>query len=144
MNARKGMGVAALKIVMAQLLGAPTVRFCEPEEELLPLVRQIRYYFNLHNDYLALHYAQQYRHIGFLSADDRAYIQELTRAVRLRAHRPRRRQETIARYGRINEILLKCVTVTRTEKREPYSNRIDKVLTHRVWRLPDFLWACCS
>ena len=42
MNARKGIGVAALKIVMAQRLDAPPVRFWQPEAKLQPLVHQIR------------------------------------------------------------------------------------------------------
>ncbi|HEX8350546.1 MAG TPA: ferrous iron transport protein B [Hymenobacter sp.] len=132
MNARKGIGVAALKIVMAQTLDAPSISFYQPDEELLPMIRQIRYYFNLHNDYLALHYAHQFRHISFLSADDRAYIQELTEQYDFQAT-PRQAQETIDRYARINDILLNCVSVTRTERNEPYSNRIDRVLTHKIW-----------
>ena len=131
MNARKGIGVAALKIVMAQRLDAPPVRFWQPDEQLLPLVRQIRYYFNLHNDYLALHYAQQYRQISFLSAEEKAHIQELVQQAGFDATAAQA-AETIGRYARINEILLETVTVVRTEKREPISNRIDKVLTHRV------------
>jgi ferrous iron transport protein B len=131
MNARKGIGVAALKIVMAQRLDAPPVRFWEPNEQLLPLVRQIRYYFNLHNDYLALHYAQQYPQIGFLNADEKTHIQELTQKYDFDATAAQA-AETIARYARINEILLETMTVARTETREPISNRIDKVLTHRV------------
>ncbi|MGY3091444.1 ferrous iron transport protein B [Hymenobacter sp. UYAg731] len=131
MNARKGIGVAALKIVMAQRLDKPPVRFWEPDGKVLPLVRQIRYYFNLHNDYLALHYAQQYRQIGFLTAEEKGHIQELTQQAGFDATAAQA-AETIGRYGRINEILLETVTVVRTEKREPISNRIDKVLTHRV------------
>ena len=131
MNARNGIGIAALKIVMAQRLDTPPVRFWEPDDELLPMVRQIRYYFDLHNDYLALHYAQQGPYIGFLSADDKYYLQELTAQYEFDAT-ARQAQETIGRYARINEILLEAVTVTRTETREPISNRIDKVLTHRV------------
>ena len=132
MNARNGVGVAALKIVMAQRLDAPAgARFWAPDEALLPLVRQIRYYFNLHNDYLALHYAHQFRHISFLSADDKVYLQELAQRYGFEP-RAQQAQETIARYARINELLLETVTVTRTEQREPFSNRIDRVLTHRV------------
>ncbi|RPD46351.1 ferrous iron transport protein B [Hymenobacter sediminis] len=138
MNARKGVGITALKIVMAQTLDAPATRFYVPDEELLPMIRQIRYYFNLHNDYLALHYAHQYRHIGFLSSDDRAYIQELTEKYGFEPT-ARQAQETIDRYARINEILLNCVSVTRTEKNEPYSNRLDRVLTHKVWGYLIFL-----
>ncbi|RSK30162.1 ferrous iron transport protein B [Hymenobacter metallilatus] len=132
MNARKGVGIAALKIVMAQTLDAPTVQFYSPEESLLPMIRQIRYYFNLHNDYLALHYAHQYRHINFLTPDERAYVQELTEQYQFKPLE-QQAQETISRYQRINEVLLNCVSVTRTEQNEPYSNRLDRVLTHKVW-----------
>ncbi|GAA4378214.1 ferrous iron transport protein B [Hymenobacter koreensis] len=138
MNARKGVGVTALKIVMAQELGAPTQQFYVPSEELLPMIRQIRYYFNLHNDYLALHYAHQYQRLKFLSADDRAYIHDLCQqygfnSVALQA------QETIDRYARISELLLDVVRVTRAEKNESSSNRLDRVLTHRVWGYLIFL-----
>jgi ferrous iron transport protein B len=138
MNARKGIGVAALKIVMAQQLDAGTTRFYEPDGELLPMLRQIRYYFNLHNDYLALHYAHQFRHISFLTADDKAYIAELVAKYNFEPT-PRQAQETIDRYNHINELLLNVVSVTRTEKAEPYSNRLDRVLTHRVWGYLIFL-----
>ncbi|UOG75429.1 ferrous iron transport protein B [Hymenobacter tibetensis] len=138
MNARKGIGVAALKIVMAQQLDAGTTRFYEPDAELLPMLRQIRYYFNLHNDYLALHYAHQFRHISFLTADDKAYIAELVAKYNFEPT-PRQAQETIDRYNHINELLLNVVSVTRTEKAEPYSNRLDRVLTHRVWGYLIFL-----
>jgi ferrous iron transport protein B len=139
MNARKGVGVAALRIVMAERLAAPpALRFWEPEGDLLPLVRQIRYYFNLHNDYLALHYAHQFRGLRFLSDDDRAYLQELTEKYKFDST-ARQAEETIGRYARINELLLEVVTVTRTEQREPASNKIDKVLTHRVFGYLIFL-----
>ena len=131
MNARNGSGVAALKIVMAQRLDASPARFWEPDIQLRPLVRQIRDRFDLHNDYLALHYAQQHRHIGFLSSDEKAHLQALTQRAGFDAT-AQQATETIARYARINDILLETVTVTRTETREPVSNRIDKVLTHRV------------
>jgi ferrous iron transport protein B len=139
MNARKGVGVAALRIVMAERLAAPpAVHFWQPTDELLPLVRQIRYYFNLHNDYLALHYAHQYKQLRFLSDDDRAYVQELTTKYKFDST-ARQAEETISRYASINELLLEVVTVTRTEQREPASNRIDKVLTHRVFGYLIFL-----
>ena len=139
MNARKGVGVAALRIVMAERLAAPpALHFWQPEGNLLPLIRQIRYYFNLHNDYLALHYAHQFQKISFLSDDDRAHLQELTEKYHFDST-ARQAEETIARYARINELLLEVVTVTRTEQREPASNRIDKVLTHRVFGYLIFL-----
>ncbi|RTQ53557.1 ferrous iron transport protein B [Hymenobacter gummosus] len=139
MNARKGVGVTALKIVMAQELGPPAQTFYEPSDELLPMIRQIRYYFNLHNDYLALHYAHQGDRLRFLSADDRAYLAELREqyqfdSIGLQA------QETIDRYARISELLLDVVRVTRAEENESASNRLDRVLTHKIWGYLIFLW----
>ncbi|MCI1189790.1 ferrous iron transport protein B [Hymenobacter sp. DH14] len=132
MNARKGVGVAALKIVMAQEVGPSSATFYQPSAELRPLVEQIRHRFGLENDYLALHYAHQFRHIKFLTADERAYLLALTQQYDFEPT-ARQAEETIARYVRINELLLNTVSVTRTEKAEPYSNRLDKVLTHKVW-----------
>ncbi|WP_082773993.1 ferrous iron transport protein B [Hymenobacter sp. PAMC 26628] len=131
MNARSGSGVAALKIVMAERLAAPPVRFWQPDSAVHPLVQRLRSHFQLHSDYLALHYAQQAEYLAFLSAEDRAYVQGLVQEYAFDGT-AQQASETIGRYARINEILLETVTVTRTEQREPVSNRIDRVLTHRV------------
>jgi len=140
MNARKGVGLAALRIVMADRLAAapPAGRFWQPEAALQPLLAEIRAHFDLPNDYLALHYAHQFRQLHFLSEADQEYLQELTERYEFDST-AQQAAETVARYARINELLLEVVTVTRTERREPASNRIDKVLTHRVFGYVIFL-----
>jgi ferrous iron transport protein B len=140
MNARKGVGLAALRIVMADRLAArpPAGRFGEPAAELRPLLAAIRERFDLPNDYLALHYAHQFGQLHFLSEADRAYLSELTQEYAFDST-AQQAAETVARYAHINELLLEVVTVTRTERREPASNRIDKVLTHRVFGYLIFL-----
>src|SRR5688572_27264014 len=77
MNARNGVGITALKILVSQQLEKPAKTFYEIPEELLVLVRQIRYYFELKNDYLALQYAHQYKKLSFLSEADKSYIEDL-------------------------------------------------------------------
>jgi len=140
MNARKGVGLAALRIVMADRLAArpPAGRFGEPAAELRPLLTAIRERFDLPNDYLALHYAHQFGQLHFLSEADRQYLAELTQEYAFDST-AQQAAETVARYAHINELLLEVVTVTRTERREPASNRIDKVLTHRVFGYLIFL-----
>jgi ferrous iron transport protein B len=140
MNARKGVGLAALRIVMADRLAArpPAGRFGEPAAELRPLLAAIRARFDLPNDYLALHYAHQFGQLHFLSEADRHYLAELTQEYAFDST-AQQAAETVARYAHINELLLEVVTVTRTERREPASNRIDKVLTHRVFGYLIFL-----
>src|SRR5690606_10855178 len=61
LNARKGIGIAALKIVMSQQLTPAKATFFEIPEELKEVVSQIKTRFDLRNDYLALHYAHQYK-----------------------------------------------------------------------------------
>jgi ferrous iron transport protein B len=140
MNARKGVGLAALRIVMADRLAArpPAGRFWQPAAELRPLLAAIRERFDLPNDYLALHYAHQFGQLHFLSEDDRHYLATLTEEYGFDST-AQQAAETVARYAHINELLLEVVTVTRTERREPASNRIDKVLTHRVFGYLIFL-----
>ncbi len=132
-NVRRGIGLTALKIVVSQN-PAPSTQapFYPIPDDLLVLVRQIRYYFDLKNDYLALLYAHQWRHLMHLSEDDRAYLRELTEQYHFK---PTEQQaaETIARYARLNDILLDTVRVERAERGESASNRLDQVLTHRIW-----------
>ncbi|RZL15668.1 MAG: ferrous iron transport protein B, partial [Hymenobacter sp.] len=127
------------RIVLAERLAvAPTRRFWEIPAGLQPLVQDIRAHFGLHNDYLALHYAHQFQQLHFLSETDRAYLAQLTEKAGFDAT-ARQAEETVARYAHLNELLLDAVTVTRTEEQEPVSNRIDKVLTHRVFGYLIFL-----
>jgi ferrous iron transport protein B len=140
MNARKGVGLAALRIIMADRLAArpPAGRFWQPSAEVQPLLAAVREHFGLDNDYLALHYAHQFEQLHFLGEEDRAFLAHITEQYAFDST-AQQAAETVTRYAHINELLLEVVTVTRTERREPASNRIDKVLTHRVFGYLIFL-----
>ncbi|MCC9168685.1 ferrous iron transport protein B [Pontibacter harenae] len=132
MNARKGIGMAALKIVISQQLKATAGTFYKVPAELVPLVQTIKERFQLENDYLALHYAHQYKNLKFLSGEDIAWMANLLEqhafeSVKLQA------SETIDRYTRINEMLLDVVRVEKVDKDEKFSNRLDQVLTHKIF-----------
>ncbi|QHL88371.1 ferrous iron transport protein B [Nibribacter ruber] len=131
-NGRNGSGVAALKILLSQPLQVSTATFFEIPDDLLVMVRQIRYYFELSNDYLALHYAHQYQKLSFLSEDDKEYIAELVKKYDFKSN-TLQANETIARYVRINEMLLDAMQVTRAESNEQQSNKLDQILTHKVF-----------
>ena len=132
MNARKGIGIAALKILASQQLTATAQNFYEIPNKLLVMVRQIRYYFELKNDYLALHYAHQYKKLSFLSDDDKAYIEDLRKQYKFDSN-TLQATETIERYTAINNLLLDSVRVVKAETNEKFSNKLDKILTHKVW-----------
>ncbi len=132
MNARKGIGIAALKILASQELSALNQPFYKIPEAQLTLVRQIRDYFELKNDYLALHYAHQYKKLSFLSDDDKTYIEELLKENKFDSN-TLQATETIERYTVINGLLLDSVRVVKAETNEKFSNKLDKILTHKVF-----------
>nr|WP_316934522.1 FeoB small GTPase domain-containing protein [Rufibacter tibetensis] len=131
-NARTGSGLAALKILLSQELEAPKTTFFPIPEDLLVMVRQIRYYFELSNDYLAWHYAHQYQKLSFLSEDDKEYIGELVKKYDFRSN-TLQANETIERYTRINGLLLDAMRVTKAENNEQFSNKLDQILTHKIF-----------
>ncbi|MDO6392373.1 ferrous iron transport protein B [Pontibacter sp. BT731] len=132
MNARKGIGIAALKILISQQLAATEVSFFEVPARLRPMVDGIKERFSLNNDYLALHYAHQYKHLRFLSEDDKVWMAQLLETQGFKST-TEQANETIARYVRINEVLLDVVRVDKAKEEEKFSNKLDQILTHRVY-----------
>ncbi|MHA6250174.1 ferrous iron transport protein B [Pontibacter sp. CAU 1760] len=132
MNARKGLGVAALKIVMTQQLEPTKTAFFEVPAELQPLLQHIKSRFGLQNDYLALQYAHHYKSLKFLSEEDVAWLDAQLETAGFHSN-TLQATETIERYTRINEMLLDVVRVEKAETNEKFSNRLDQVLTHKVF-----------
>ncbi|OKL41132.1 ferrous iron transport protein B [Pontibacter flavimaris] len=132
MNARKGIGMAALKIVVTQQLSAADKTFYTVPADLQPLVESIKTRFGLSNDYLALQYAHLYKSLKFLNEEDIAWLGEQLEQAGFKSN-ARQAQETIARYTRINELLLDAVRVEKADKDEKFSNRLDQILTHKVF-----------
>ncbi|MER2999421.1 ferrous iron transport protein B [Pontibacter populi] len=138
MNARKGIGIAALKILISQQLEATPVQFYEIPPEQKQLIESIKARFGLNTDYLALHYAHQYKSLKFLTAEEAGWIEALLETHGFKSN-VAQADETIARYTYINELLLDVVRVERVEKDEKFSNRLDQVLTHKVFGYLIFL-----
>ena len=132
MNARRGVGIAALKIIMAQQLEPTKVTFYEVPSELKPMLQHIKARFGLNNDYLALQYAHHYKSLKFLKEEDVTWLDEQLQqndfhSITLQSN------ETVARYTRINEMLLDVVRVEKADKDEKFSNRLDQILTHKIY-----------
>jgi ferrous iron transport protein B len=131
-NARKGIGITALKILISKQLEATNTSFYEVPLELRLITDSIKQRFNLENDYLALHYAHQYKSLKFISSENVAWLDELLQVHHFNSN-VEQGNETIARYTVINELLLDAVRIERSRKNEKFSNRIDQVLTHKIF-----------
>lgn len=132
MNARKGVGMAALKIVASQQPEICAVPFFDIPEELQPALQSIKQRFDLATDYLALQYAHQYRSLKFLSEADVQWLDKLLTENNFHSN-TLQGKETIARYVRINELLLDVVRVEKVQKDEKFSNHLDQILTHKIF-----------
>lgn len=102
-------------------------------ETLAPgLVQKISTEMNLAEPYVALQMAHQHEKLAFLSPGQSERIEEIEREFYFNSQKAQA-AETIARYNFINDVLFDTVKIPSGAKKETFSNRIDKVLTHKIW-----------
>lgn len=132
-SARKGEGIDGLKLLMAY---ANKVAFQEPSidvETIAPqLINSISNELQIDNPYFALQLAHQHEHLKFLTPEQSDRIEELEKEYDFHSQKAQG-AETIARYNFINDLLYDTVKVPATAEDETHSNKIDKVLTHKVF-----------
>jgi len=102
-------------------------------EALAPgLVRKIQSEMLVDLPYVALQFAHQHEQLHFLSADQSDRIEEIEQEFSFHSQKAQA-AETIARYNFINEVLYDTISRKVDAKQETVSNRIDKILTHKVF-----------
>ena len=131
-NARNGHGIQELKKVLTEEIEPSRKSVFQIGDEINPLVKKIKEKFNLSTDYEAYHFLQQTDNLIFLSREERAFINEQSKAENFFQHKYQG-AETIMRYGFIQDLLNKVILKTSDPEWKKFSYRIDKVLTHKVW-----------
>jgi ferrous iron transport protein B len=96
------------------------------------LIAQIGEELQIDNPYFALQLAHQHEHLTFLSGTESDRIEELELQHAFHSQKAQA-TETIARYNYINDLLYDTVHKAESAGGETWSNRIDKVLTHKVF-----------
>ncbi len=132
-SARKQEGIEQLKLAISYNSNIPLQLPTIEVEALAPeVIKKIGDELNIENPYLSLQLAHQHDQLSFLSADENKRIEEITKEFSF--HSPKLQAvETIARYNFINDVLFDTVKSHADPKQETVSNRIDKVLTHRIF-----------
>ncbi len=132
-SARKLEGIIELKNAMSFANKLALQESSIDVEAIAPgLIAQIGNDLDIDNPYFALQLAHQHETLPFLSGAENGRIQELERQFDFHSQKAQA-TETIARYNFINDLLYDTVTKQETAQDETMSNRIDKVLTHRVF-----------
>ncbi|GAB2970944.1 ferrous iron transport protein B [Mucilaginibacter puniceus] len=132
-SARKGEGIDSLKLFIAY---ANKVAFQDASidvEAIAPqLIADISKELQIDNPYFALQLAHQHEHLKFLTPEQSNRIEELEKEHDFHSQKAQG-AETIARYSFINDLLYDTVKVPATAEDETHSNKIDKILTHKVF-----------
>lgn len=138
-SARNNQGITELKQAIADCTLAiqpDTIDFSElmEGESLQELQQQLA----LDHPYQALLVAHQHQHAAFLPAEKQKI---LTRWIDQNQFQSQQLQakETIARYNCINEVLFDTLINPIIPAAETYSNKIDRILTHKIWGLGIFI-----
>lgn len=139
-SARNGEGLSELKQAISEAGKLPTQVDTLDFEEFVPkgLIAKIQEECNVQQPYSALQYAHHYKHLGFLNAVQKERIADLLHESDFQSQKLQA-QETIARYNFINEVLFDTVSSPNKPVEEGYSNRIDHILTHRIWGFAIFI-----
>ncbi|MDP9081378.1 MAG: ferrous iron transport protein B [Bacteroidota bacterium] len=138
-SARKVEGIDKLK---QTITFANKIALQEPSidvEAIAPqLIAQISEDLKLDNPYFALQLAHQHETVKFLTPAESDRIEELEHEFSFHSQKSQA-TETIARYNFINDLLYDTVKIPETAQDESISNKIDKVLTHKIFGFVIFL-----
>ncbi|MEP3387065.1 MAG: ferrous iron transport protein B [Reichenbachiella sp.] len=131
-NGRTGEGIQELKGVLLEDVPASKKLFYDINElspEIIPVIKEK---FELDNDYVAYQYAQQTYSKTFLSNDEKQFIADEKVKYNF-CDRQFQTTETVERYKIIREKLSHIVTKTDLETTATRNQKIDKILTHKVY-----------
>ena len=132
-SARKQLGIDRLK---EAILNSTSIPLQLPSIEVIAiapeLIQKIQDELNIEHPYVALQLAHQHEDMLFLSAEHQKKIQEFSQEFDFHSQKSQA-SETITRYNFINDVLFDTVKIHADPKQETYSNRIDKILTHRIF-----------
>lgn len=132
--ARQGENIHKLKEAIANTSAIPLQTDSIEVEALAPdLITKIREELQVDLPYTALHLAHQHENIHFITPAQSDRIEELEQEFSFHSQKTQA-AETIARYNYINDVLFDTVKFRPGAAREEtFSNKIDKILTHKIW-----------
>lgn len=132
-SARKIKGIDLLKSTIAYANKIALQQDTIDVDSIAPqLIAQIQEELKIDNPYFALQLAHQHETLDFLSARESDRIEDLEKEHSFHSQRAQA-TETIARYSFINDLLYDTVKKPETAHDESVSNKIDKILTHKIF-----------
>ncbi|MFD0766198.1 ferrous iron transport protein B [Mucilaginibacter lutimaris] len=132
-SARKTEGIDELKTAISYANKFALQQVSIDVNAIAPgIIESISKELKTNNAYFALQLAHQHETLKFLTPTQSDRIEELEKEHGFHTQKAQA-SETIARYNYINDLLYDTVKTPVTAHDESVSNKIDKILTHRVF-----------
>ena len=132
-SARQGENINGLKEAISYTSDVALQNDTIEVEALAPgLIHKIKEELQVDKPYTALQFAHQHENLRFLTPAQSDRIEELEQEFSFHSQKAQA-AETIARYNYINDVLFDSVKQVKEASKESISNRIDRVLTHKIW-----------
>jgi len=133
--ARKSKGLEEIK---SAILQCPTLALQNQTIDVTniasDLIAKISLELNIENPFISLQIAHQHQCLHYITKNQHHIIEDLKHQYQFNSQQAQAK-ETIARYNYINDILTDTVKYPAIALEENISNKIDHVLTHKVWGL---------
>lgn len=132
-SARKGEGITALKQAIANTTLVATQNASIDTKLFAPqAIEAIKQKIGTDNDYYALQVLHQHEHLTFFTGQEQEEIEAIEighgfDTVKLQG------EETVSRYRHLSKVLSDVVTDTVAAKKFILTDKIDSILTHKVW-----------
>ncbi|WP_316832446.1 ferrous iron transport protein B [Pedobacter aquatilis] len=139
-SARNNIGIDKLKQAIANTNKVATQLQDVDVNVLAPeAINAIKAKINSDNDYYALQVLHQHEHLTFFTEKEQEEIEQIEVSNHFESSKVQA-AETIARYKHLGTILTGVVTDRGVEKKFTFSDKLDAVLTHKVWGFAIFLF----
>lgn len=138
-SARNNVGIDKLKQAVANTnkiatqIGAVDVNFLAPEA-----LSEVKKKIKSDNDYYALQVLHQHEHLTFFTEQEQDEIEQIEQSHKFESAKVQA-AETIARYKHLSTILADVVIDKGTAQKFSFSDRLDSILTHKIWGFAIFL-----
>ena len=139
MSARKNDGLDTLKKALAntttistQINGVDANLFAP--EAIVAVKQKI----NIDNDYYALQVLHQHEHLTFFTPQQQQEIEAIEKEFNFESSKSQG-AETVARYRYLSTVLTDIIFDTGAERKFKNTDKLDQVLTHKVWGFAIFL-----
>lgn len=138
-SARNNIGIDQLKQAIANTNKIATQNLEVDVNFLAPAaINAIKRHINADNDYYALQVLHQHEHLTFFSDQQQEEIEEIEQSHGFESAKVQA-AETIARYKHLSTILSDVVVDKGTAKKFSFSDKLDGILTHKIWGFAIFL-----